>query len=134
MFKKSLNDAKNFFKKGNILLLAVGFLFGVVFNAVVSSLANDIIMSAISKAFGAQSLNDWEVGGMLVGKFLGTVINFIIVSLVLFAIMITYFMIKNYKESRKPVVVAEPAPVVPTTEELILAELKELNQSMKSEK
>ncbi|SYV97788.1 large conductance mechanosensitive channel protein, partial [Mycoplasmopsis edwardii] len=57
--RTSLKEAVNFFKKGNILLLAIAFLAGVVFNAVVASLANDIIMAAISNALGKSGLEDW---------------------------------------------------------------------------
>ncbi|WP_318033131.1 MscL family protein [Mycoplasmopsis cynos] len=75
IIKKSFKDAFAFLKKGNMLLLAIGFLAGVVFNAVVSSLANDIIMQAIASTFGVTKLDNWVVHGMLVGKFLGTVLN-----------------------------------------------------------
>ncbi|QZE12548.1 MscL family protein [Mycoplasma sp. Ms02] len=132
MFKKSVKSANNFLKKGNMLLLAIGLLLGTVFNAVVASLANDIIMSAIANAMGSQELEKWAVYGMKIGKFLGTVLNFVIVTFLLFVLLVGYFMIVHYRESKKPVV--EAAPAAPSTDQLILAELKELNQSLKSKK
>nr|WP_307908374.1 MscL family protein [Mycoplasmopsis bovis] len=44
MFKKSVSDAWTSVKRGNMLLLAIGVLIGASFNAVISSLANDVIM------------------------------------------------------------------------------------------
>ncbi|WBP83939.1 MscL family protein [Mycoplasmopsis edwardii] len=130
--RTSLKEAVNFFKKGNILLLAIAFLAGVVFNAVVASLANDIIMAAISNALGKNGLEDWKVHGMLVGKFIGTVINFVIVTSLLFVLLFTYFLIKNAIKARKeknaPVV--EAAPAKPSVEELILEQLKAINDKL----
>ncbi|AKF41353.1 large-conductance mechanosensitive channel [Mycoplasmopsis canis UFG4] len=130
--KSTFKDALNFFKKGNILLLAIAFLAGAVFNAVVASLANDIIMSAIAELIGGKSLNEWKVGGMLVGKFLGTVINFVIVTALLFILLFTYFLIRNIriakKEKNAPAPVVEPAK--PTVEELMLEQLQSINEKL----
>ncbi|MHA3859271.1 large conductance mechanosensitive channel protein MscL [Mycoplasma sp. Z463D] len=149
LHKKSWAESKAQMKRGNLLMLAIGFIIGGVFTALVSSFANDIIMSAITRAFG-KSTNDWVLapvfngkgevtGGIHIGKFLAALIQFIIVSLVVFGILYFYFWIKNYREYRKalknPVVeeavVEAPAP---TTEELILAELKKMNQNLDDSK
>ncbi|SJZ40692.1 large conductance mechanosensitive channel [Mycoplasmopsis verecunda] len=125
-------------------MLAIGFLLGGVFTALVSSFANDIIMAAITRAFGT-STNDWVlapvmengkvVGGIYIGKFISAIIQFVIVSGVVFGILYFYFWFKNYVAYRKalknPVVEEPVAPApAPTTEELILAELKKLNANV----
>ncbi|WP_338582903.1 MscL family protein [Mycoplasmopsis cynos] len=136
IIKKSFKDAFAFLKKGNMLLLAIGFLAGVVFNAVVSSLANDIIMQAIASTFGVTKLDNWVVHGMLVGKFLGTVLNFIIVTTLLFVILFFYFIIKNIVNIRraknKPK--EELQELKPTTDELILQQLQEINKNLSKNK
>ncbi|WP_324672375.1 MscL family protein [Mycoplasma sp. 888] len=132
IFKKSLVDAKNNLKRGNILLLAIAFILGAVFSALVASLANDIIMNPISKALGFEELSKMELNGILYGKFLAALLTFIIVSFVVFVILLGYFLIANaiaaYKAAKKPTV-AE-APTKSTTEELILKELVKLNDKM----
>ncbi|MFV8469234.1 MscL family protein [Mycoplasma sp. MV126] len=148
--KKSWSESKAQMKRGNLLMLAIGFLLGGVFTALVSSFANDIIMAAITRAFGT-STSDWVLwelrdpvtkevtGGIYIGKFLATLIQFIIVSAVVFGILYFYFFIRNYrayrKELKNPVVEAPAAPApAPTTEELILAELKKLNSNVDESK
>ncbi|MFV8472078.1 MscL family protein [Mycoplasma sp. 1458C] len=145
LHKKSWSESKAQMKRGNLLMLAIGFLLGGVFTALVSSFANDIIMAAITTAFG-KTPDTWVIaqksdgtGGIYIGKFLAALIQFIIVSAVVFGILYFYFLIRNYrayrKELKNPVVEApaEPAPA-PTTEELILAELKKLNSNVDESK
>lgn len=125
MFKKSINDAKSVLKKGNVFMLAIGLLLGTVFSALVSSFANDILMAAIKHNILPEQKTEWVVAGMNVGKFLGALMTFVIVTLFIFIILIVWFLIVNYRASKK----SAPAPVAPkpTTEELILEELKKLN-------
>ncbi|EIN15300.1 Large-conductance mechanosensitive channel [Mycoplasmopsis agalactiae 14628] len=131
MFKKSVNDAWTSVKRGNMLLLAIGVLIGASFNAVISSLANDVIMAAIASLFNVQAVSELKAGPVLIGKFLAALISFIIVALIIFLFLILYFLIKNAVEARKakknpPVVVV----AAPTTDELILQELKKLNENI----
>ncbi|AKA49735.1 hypothetical protein VO56_00345 [Mycoplasmopsis gallinacea] len=131
----SAKDAAKVLKKGNVFMLAIGLLLGTVFNAVVASFANDILMNAIKTHFMPNgTLDTWEVSGMLLGKFLGTLIQFAIVTIFLFVVLVGYFMISNaykaHKAKNQPVV--EPAPAAPTTEQLILEELKNLNKNLEN--
>lgn len=131
----SAKDAAKVLKKGNVFMLAIGLLLGTVFNAVVASFANDILMNAIKTHFmPGVKLDEWEVAGMLLGKFLGTLIQFAIVTIFLFVALVGYFMISNaykaHKAKNQPVV--EPAPAAPTTEQLILEELKNLNKNLEN--
>ncbi|AKJ52341.1 large conductance mechanosensitive channel protein MscL [Metamycoplasma hominis] len=142
--KKSYIDAKKIVSRGNMFMLAIGLLLGASFGALVSSLANDVIMSAITKAIGMKNLDAWvvwpgihatkETGGIFIGKFLGALIQFVIVSTFIFIGLMIVFTIKNsilYAKAKKnPIeeeINEEPAP---TTEELILNELKKLNENL----
>lgn len=134
MFKKAIKSAKSHIQRGNMFMLAIGLLLGTVFGAVVSSLANDIIMSYIStNLLKYNNLDDYVVSGMKVGKFLGVLLNFIIVTVFIFVVLVIYYLIYNFRKAKleKAKATEAPAPKVPTTEELILAELKELNQNLK---
>ncbi|ADN68928.1 MscL family protein [Mycoplasmopsis fermentans] len=131
MFKKSCKDAWIVVKRGNMFMLAIGLLLGTAFNAVVSSLANDVIMAAIAKAFNVDEVKDLKAGPILIGKFLAALISFLIVATVIFILLVVVFLVKNAIETRKfkknPPVAEEPKP---TTEELILAEIKKLNERL----
>lgn len=47
--KNAYKDAKKTVLKGNMFMLAIGLLLGAAFGAVVSSLANDVIMLQLLK-------------------------------------------------------------------------------------
>jgi large conductance mechanosensitive channel len=49
---------KEFLLRGNLIDLAVGFIMGVAFTAVVTALVSDIIMSLIAAIIGKPSFDD----------------------------------------------------------------------------
>ncbi len=140
--KTAWKDAlKLVLKKGNIWALAVGVLIGSTFGAVINSLANDIIMNAIAKAGGIKGVEalavgatKWDANGIPVdgikyGKFLSVLFSFVIISFFLVAsTAISIFVWRRITRKKHAAEKASPAPVVvPTTDELILAELIKLN-------
>ena len=113
-------DFKAFIDKGNLLQLAVAFILGVAFAAIVTSLVNDIIMPAVGLATGGLDMTSLfavikdgttpgpyatvaaakEAGAVTInyGIFINAILTFIIVALVLF------FIIRAYQKTQKPVV------------------------------
>ncbi|MCE5252594.1 MAG: large conductance mechanosensitive channel protein MscL [Actinomycetia bacterium] len=111
-------EFKAFIDRGNLLQLAVAFIMGVTFAAVVTSLVNDIIMPAVGLALGGVDFTSLfavikdgdpagpyntvelakEAGAVTInyGIFINTVIVFIIVALVLF------FITRAYMKTQKP--------------------------------
>ena len=81
-------DFKKFILRGNVIDLAVAVVVGTAFNAVVSSFANDIIMGFIGAVFGQPNFNEVSIhvgdGRVFVGKFLTTLVNFIIIAFAVF--------------------------------------------------
>src|SRR5687768_15864397 len=55
------NDFKAFINKGNVVELAVAFILGAAFAAVIASLVKDIIMPVVSLATGGISFADWFI-------------------------------------------------------------------------
>ncbi|QBF34918.1 MscL family protein [Mycoplasmopsis phocirhinis] len=131
-FKTASKDAWSLVKKSNMLMLAIGLLIGTSFNTVVRSLANDVILPPIAKLFGFNQLEKWTIGGnVLIGKFLAALLAFIIVTIVIYLALMIIFMIKATIDFRKLLNLQQkpkPEPE-PTTEELILAELKKMNEN-----
>lgn len=104
--EKIWQDFKDFAIGGNLVQLAVAFILGVSFTAVVTSLVNDIFMPIIGaivsdKTFAALT---FEIGGaqVLYGNFITVVLNFMLIAVVLFLV------IQGYNEIRKR---EEAAPV-----------------------
>lgn len=107
--KEVVTEFKTFITKGDVVTLAVAMLIGTAFNAIVSSLGNDVIMPVVALLLGHDSLNSmvWvlrpefvnEAGQTVAaltmnwGKFLQYIINFFFVALVAFTVLklVTFF-------------------------------------------
>ena len=94
-----LADFRKFIMRGNVLDLAVAVVIGVAFNAVVTSLVNDVIMQIIAAIVGKPNFNDltFTIGDGIIyyGRFLTALINFLIIAATLFVI------IKAFEEMQK---------------------------------
>lgn len=82
-----IKEYKAFLLRGNLLDLAVAFILGAAFNAVVQSFANDIIMALIASLFGLEDVSEMSAGAVLYGRFLAALLSFLIIATVLFVII-----------------------------------------------
>lgn len=89
MFK----EFKSFVLRGNVLDLAVAVIIGAAFGNIVSSLVNDIITPVIGLVMGGVNFTGLSItmGDAVIawGSFLQTIIDFLIVSFVIFTIVKT---------------------------------------------
>lgn len=121
-----LKEFKEFAVKGNVLDLAVGVIIGAAFGKIISSLVDDIITPALLgpalKAAGLEDMSKLVIPGTAIkyGNFLSQVIAFIIVAFVLFLI------IKGANQLKRKEVAEPVAPPVPTKEETLLTEIRDL--------
>jgi large conductance mechanosensitive channel len=120
-----LKEFKAFVMRGNVLDLAIAVIIGGVFGKIVSSLVNDILMPPIGAIMGKvdfsnlylnlsnisfTSLAEAQKAGAPVvkyGLFINTVIDFVIVSFVIFLVV----RMANRLQQK------QAAPAVPTTKE-----------------
>lgn len=116
-----LQEYKEFLFRGNLLDLAVAFILGAAFNAVVQSFATDIIMQAIAGLVGLNGIEAMTAGPMLIGRFLAALLSFVIIATVLFMI------IRAASRFVRPPVDETPAPE--TDEVLILREIRDALQA-----
>ncbi len=118
-----LKEFKMFIMRGNVVDLAVAVIIGGAFSAIIGSLVADVITPLILKpaleAAQVDKLENLSSNGVLYGKFIGTVINFLVVAFCIF------LMIKGMNKFKKPEEAAPEAPAGPTQEEL-LAEIRDL--------
>jgi large conductance mechanosensitive channel len=121
-----VKEFKEFAVKGNVVDLAVAVVIGAAFAQIVGSLVDDIITPAILtpalKAAHLTNLAELVVPGTAIkyGNFLSQVISFVIVAVALFLI------IKGINATKKKEEAAPSAPPVPTKEELLLTEIRDL--------
>ncbi len=133
-----LDEFKKFIMRGNVVDLAVGIIIGAAFGKIVSSLVGDVLMPplglllgnvnfsslfislsgqhyatlAAAKAAGAPTIN--------YGLFINSIIDFLIVSAAVFAV------VKGLSKLHKK---AEAAPPAPSREEQLLTEIRDLLKS-----
>jgi large conductance mechanosensitive channel len=117
-------EFKKFAFKGNVVDLAIGVIIGAAFGAIVKSLVDDIIMPLIGLILPGDKGYEgwaWQVGGKTVpyGKFLGAVVNFVLVALVLYLFIVKFlgWVMKSQQDSG-------PAP--PTRDQELLMEIRDL--------
>ena len=89
--EKPKNLAKEFLefiKQYKVLGLASAFILGLAVNALISSLAGDIITPLIGLVVpGFENISQFKVGVFRLGNFIAAFINFIIVAIIIFFIV-----------------------------------------------
>lgn len=120
------NDFKGFLLRGNVVDLAVAVVIGAAFGAIVTSLIEDIItpllLTPALSAAGVDDIANLSAGGIKYGLFLSSVINFVVIGLVLFAIIRAF---ERLKRTEEVTAVAEP-----TATEKLDATMKQLNETI----
>jgi large conductance mechanosensitive channel len=110
-----VKEFRDFINRGNLVDIAVAFVMGVAFAAVINSLTNDIINPIIAKIFNIDDLANWVVEDIRIGAFLVAIINFLIVAFVMFMV------VKAYNRMRAEAEIIEE----PTEEVLLLREIRD---------
>lgn len=86
-----LKEFKQFIARGNVIDLAVGVIIGAAFTAIVQSLVKNLINPLIGLFVGRIDLSNltFKVGeaNFKYGSFLNSVINFLIISFIVFLIV-----------------------------------------------
>ena len=78
----------DFIKKYKVLGLASAFIIGLAVNALILSLAQDMITPIIGIFIpGFSSIADIRLGVFGIGNFIAAIINFIIIALIIFLIV-----------------------------------------------
>ena len=113
------NEFKQFAMKGNVIDLAVGVIIGGAFGKIVSSLVADIIMPLVGLIIGVVDFSKLAYGTLAYGKFIQTVVDFLIIS---FSIFLFVKFINRFKKKEEPAEVVVKAD--PTVE--LLAEIRDL--------
>jgi large conductance mechanosensitive channel len=137
MFK----EFKEFAMRGNVVDMAVGIIIGAAFGKIVSSFVKDVIMPPIGMLTGGvdfgnlyanlsstayESLAAAEEAGAPViayGRFINTVIDFVIVA---FAIFMAIKVMNKLKREQEAEPEAPEAPPEPSAEEKLLTEIRDV--------
>jgi large conductance mechanosensitive channel len=134
---KLINEFKDFAMKGNVVDMAVGIIIGGAFGKIISSVVSDIIMPPIGLLLGGVNFTDLKATlksaqvdaatGKIVqavtlnyGQFVQTTVDFLIIAFAIF------MMVKAMNAMKKKEAVAPSSPPVPSKEELLLTEIRDI--------
>ncbi len=97
-----LKEFKKFLLRGNVIDLAVGVVIGAAFNSVVTSLTTDFLNPIISVFTKGPNLNGLSFGvdgiEFTYGHFINSLISFVLVAATVF-----FFVVKPNREARIPI-------------------------------
>ncbi len=148
--KGLFGEFKAFITRGNVLDMAVGIIIGSAFTAIVTSLVNDVIMPVISKLTGGTSFDDWKwvitpaqgdvaESALYWGKFISSIVNFLIIAFVVFLMVKFINGLKAKQEAlaakfkkQKEEEAAAPEEPAPIPEDIQL--LREIRDALKEKK
>ena len=86
-----IREFRDFALKGNLVELAVAFVLGVAFAAVVTSLVDDVIMQLVAAIVGKPDFSSLTFsigkGEIRYGAFLTALVTFLIIAFVLFLVV-----------------------------------------------
>jgi len=144
---KLLKEFKAFILKGNVLDLAVAVIIATAFKAIVTSFVKDVLMPPIGMLLGGVDFAELKVilkegseavmnGDQVVtpaisevaisyGLWINTIIDFVIIAFAIFMI------IKAYNKTQKKEEEAPAPPPAPSTEEVLLTEIRDLLKEKK---
>lgn len=136
--KKLFAEFKEFIARGNVMDMAIGVITATAFGKITTSLVNDVFMPFLGWIFGARDMTalnvvvrpaEVDAAGEVVkeaitigfGTFVGTIIDFILVALVVFAVVKALNKMKKKEEAP-----AEPEPEKPDPQLELLTEIRDL--------
>ena len=115
--KNFIEEFKAFALRGNVMDMAIGVIIGGAFQAIIKSFIDNIVNQLVGVVFQVDfSSVVIRLGAvnLMIGAFISSVINFILLALVLF------IMVKGINKLKKPEVKEEAAPV--KSDETVLLE------------
>ena len=134
-----LEEFKAFAFKGNIVDMAIGVIIGGAFGKIVTSFVNDIVMPSVTAIIamgggkdageGLKALAFTTAEGVSIpyGNFIGGIVDFLIVAIVVFIVMKKFLgFMQNMRKAEEAAPAAPPAPPEPSAEEKLLTEIRDL--------
>lgn len=142
-----LKEFKAFAMKGNVLDLAVAVIIGGAFGKIVTSFVNDVLMPPIGLLLGNKDFGNMRVilkhstdavmnGDTVVtpaiaevsiryGAFANTILDFLIVAFSIFMV------VQAFNKMKRKEIAAPTAPPLPSTEEILLTEIRDILKEKK---
>ncbi|APB32648.1 large-conductive mechanosensitive channel [Gloeomargarita lithophora Alchichica-D10] len=116
-------EFRAFALKGNVVDLAVAVIIGGAFGKIITSFVADVVMPLVNPLIPGGDWRALTIGsGVKIGNFLGAIVDFVVVAVVLFAV-IRLLLTRKSPESTT-------VPSEPTTEERLVLAIERLNEHL----
>lgn len=117
-----IKEYRDFISRGNVIDLAIGIVIGAAFNSVVQSFVADVFTPVLGILIGGIDFSDWTIpligtAVIFIGKFIQAVLYFFIIAFAVFLLIKTINRFKRKEEAK---------PVLPSKEEILLTEIRDL--------
>lgn len=124
-----IKEFKSFAVQGNVFDLAVGVIIGTAFGKIVSSLVDDILMPIFNPIIPGGNWKELVIGpDIKIGSFLSIVVNFLIISFIIFlAIKAINLIRKNQEDALNE----SNKTSEPSKEEILLTEIRDILKERK---
>ena len=141
--KKFFEEFKAFISRGNVMDMAIGVIVGGAFGAITGSLVSDVVTPLLAVLFNSPNTDALNItlraatessdaDDLGHGTFIGSIINFLVIALVLFSIIKAmnkaHELAEKAKKKEEEEAAAEEEEPKPTSEELLTAILEELKK------
>jgi large conductance mechanosensitive channel len=105
-----VDEFKAFALKGNVIDLAVAVVVGGAFGKIVTALVSDIIMPLVGAILPSEEWRAYTVSPLhiKIGDFLGAVVDFVLISAVLFLVLVKLLGAVSRKPATAPTTKACP--------------------------
>ncbi len=119
-----VQEFRDFIAKGNMIDIAVGFIMGAAFTALIGSLVNDVLMPIIAIPFGEPNFDAivWTVNDseILIGAFVTQLVAFLLIAVAVFL-----FIVKPYNTYRNRMEAVEEEEDTGPTEVELLTQIRD---------
>ncbi len=133
---KLVQEFKQFAMRGNVMDMAVGIIIGAAFGKIVSSFVADVLMPPLGLLIGGvdfsnlaivmkQAVGDTPAVTLGYGKFIQTVVDFLIIAFAIFLVIKGMNSLNRKKEA------APAPPPAPPKQEVLLTEIRDLLKERK---
>jgi large conductance mechanosensitive channel len=95
-------EFKAFALKGNVIDLAVAVVIGTAFTKIVNAIVAELIMPLVGKVMPAGGWTGYTLGGIRIGVVFNEILQFLIVALVLFIVVVKFMGALQKKEAAAP--------------------------------
>lgn len=97
-----IKEFKAFALKGNVIDLAVAVVIGAAFGKIVNAIVAEIIMPLVGKVMPKGGWQTYTVGDIRVGVVFNEILQFLIVAMVLFLVVVKFMGALHKKEAAAP--------------------------------